>query len=292
MTDTKELSDFNNYLISQRGLSANTVKSYTKDLVSFFEYLDSEKLGLDGLKRMHIRGYLALLHQKKMTATSINRHLSALKTFIKYKKRFGYKDTANILEIESLKNNRYLPSFLFHNEFDTLTSFERKDKTDYRDAAIFELIFATGLRVSELCSLNISHIRSPHNEIRIIGKGNKERIVIYSDKAKQMLDEYMQYRDEFHPIDDALFVGISGKRLSDRSVRYILDKRIEQTALLKHISPHSLRHSFATLMIQNGADIRTVQTLLGHSNLSTTQIYTHLGIDQLKYAHLKYHPHG
>ena len=116
----KELSAFNNYLISQRGLSVNTINSYSKDLTSFFEYLDNEGLTLDGLKRTHIRGYLALLHQKRMTATSINRHLSALKTFIKYKKRFGYKDTANILEIESLKNSRYLPTFLFHNEFDTL----------------------------------------------------------------------------------------------------------------------------------------------------------------------------
>jgi len=292
MTDTKELTDFNNYLISQRGLSANTIKSYTKDLISFFDYLDSEHISLDGLKRMHIRGYLALLHQKQMTATSINRHISALKTFVKYKKRLGYKDTANILEIESLKNNRYLPTFLFNNEFDTLMSFEQKDKTDFRDAAIFDLIFSTGLRVSELCSLNLSHISAPNNEIRVIGKGNKERIVIYGEKAKRLLHDYLEHRSEFKPIDNALFVGVSGKRLSDRSVRYILDKRIEQTALMKHISPHSLRHSFATLMIQNGADIRTVQTLLGHSNLSTTQIYTHLGIDQLKYAHLKYHPHG
>ena len=288
----KDILDFTNYLAAQRGLSKNTINSYTKDLISFFDYLESEHLDLEHLQRYHIRGYLAHLKHNKLTATSINRHISALKTFIKYKKRFGYVDRASILEIESLRTNKYLPNFLFYEEFDKLISFDLHDKQDYRDRAIFQLIFATGMRVSEVVSLNLSHLNAPNNEIHIIGKGNKERIVIYGQSAKTDLHNYLKYRQDFHPVDNALFVGTSGKRLSDRSIRYVLDKRIEEVALAKHISPHSLRHSFATLMIQNGANIRTVQTLLGHSKLSTTQIYTHLGIDQLKNACHKYHPHG
>lgn len=292
MCQNNDLNSFFDYLSSQRGLSENTLRAYQNDLLKFFDYLSSENLSIEQLKRNHIRGFLAELNREKLNNNTINRILAALKSYIRYKKRFGYKDSASILEIESLKTTKYLPKFLFEDEFEKLISFEVTQKEDYRDIAIFELIFSTGLRVSEVVSLNTDHINSKENTIKIIGKGNKERVVLFGNICRERLDSYLKIRAQFKPEDNALFLGVRGKRLSDRAIRYILEKRIAQISLTKNISPHSLRHSFATTLIRNGADIRTVQILLGHSNLSTTQIYTHLGIDELKDIHFKYHPHG
>ncbi|HOJ65147.1 MAG TPA: tyrosine recombinase XerC [Spirochaetota bacterium] len=292
MSLDRDIEKYLLYLSSQKGLSENTIISYKNDLNKFYNYLTKENLDFENLKRYHFRGFLVELSKEKMNKKSINRILASIKGFVRYKIRYGYKDKANILEVESQKTAKYLPKFLFEEEFDTLINFSCNKKEDFRDRAIFELIFATGLRVSELTSLDLSHISSFNNEIRITGKGNKERIVLYGEKCKEILKEYLNVRDEFNPKENALFLNLSGKRLSQRGVRHILDKRIKEISFKKKISPHSLRHSFATAMIRNGADIRTVQTLLGHSSLATTQIYTHLGLDELKDIHYKFHPHG
>ena len=292
MSLDRDIEKYLLYLSSQKGLSENTIISYKNDLNKFYNYLTKENLDFENLKRYHFRGFLVELSKEKMNKKSINRILASIKGFVRYKIRYGYKDKANILEVESQKTAKYLPKFLFEEEFDTLINFSCNKKEDFRDRAIFELIFATGLRVSELTSLDLSHISSFNNEIRITGKGDKERIVLYGEKCKEILKEYLNVRDEFNPKENALFLNLSGKRLSQRGVRHILDKRIKEISFKKKISPHSLRHSFATAMIRNGADIRTVQTLLGHSSLATTQIYTHLGLDELKDIHYKFHPHG
>ncbi len=288
----EEIEKYLLYLSSQRGLSENTIISYRNDLNKFIDYLNKESLTLQNLKRSHFRGFLADLSLKKMNKKSINRILASIKGFIRYKIRYGYKDSANILEVESQRTTKYLPKFLFEEEFDELINFSCVKKEDYRDKAIFELIFATGLRVSEVTSLDINSFASFDGQIRIKGKGGKERIVLYGEKFKEILKEYLKVRNEFKPVENALFVNASGKRISQRAIRYILDKRIKELSFKKKISPHSLRHSFATNLIRNGADIRMVQTLLGHSSLSTTQIYTHLGLDELKDIHYKFHPHG
>ncbi|HOV14746.1 MAG TPA: tyrosine-type recombinase/integrase [Spirochaetota bacterium] len=290
-TNKQEIKSFLEYIKNQKGLSDNTVVGYELDLVKLFEYLEKENLNLNDIKRHHFRGFLQELNRLKIGKSSINRIISGIKSFIRYKIRFGYKDSASILEVESQKRNQYLPNFLFDDEFDKLMAFNIQKKEDYRDAAIFELIFSTGLRVSEVVSLNLSHINS-NKEIRIIGKGNKERIVLYGEKAEKLVNEYIVKRVDFKPKEDALFLNNQGRRLTDRGIRFILDKRINETSLAKKISPHSLRHSFATHLIRNGADIRSVQTLLGHSSLSTTQIYTHFDLDKLKEMHYNFHPHG
>lgn len=288
---SNEIIFFVNYISSQKGLSENTILAYESDLRKFFEYLEKENLNLDELKRFHFRGFLNDLSRQKLSKTSINRIISAVKSFIRFKIRSGYKDKASILEVESQKKSQYLPNFLFDEELNQLLSFDRNKKEDYRDAAIFELIFSTGLRVSELVSIDLSDINES-KEIRIIGKGNKERIVLYGERAKSMLNQYMEVRSLFKPKEDALFLNNRGKRLTTGGVEFLLEKRINEVCLTKRISPHGLRHSFATHLIRNGADIRSVQTLLGHASLSTTQIYTHFDLDKLKEMHYKYHPHG
>lgn len=290
----EDIENYLKYITVQKGLSQNSINSYKKDLLKFSEYLNKESLKIEGLQRYQFRGFLADLNKEKLSTTTINRILASIRGFIKYKIRFDYKDSAGILEIESQKTSRYLPTFLFDDEIKELINFECKSKWDYRDRAIFELIVSTGIRISELVNLNLSHFNNFNYEIRILGKGNKERIVLYGDKCKTYLNEYLKIRSTFLPgnNENALFLNNSGKRLSDRGVRFILTKRTDEMAMKKKISPHSLRHSYATLMIKNGADIRTVQILLGHSSLSTTQIYTHLNLDELKDVHYKYHPHG
>lgn len=290
----QDIEKFLQFLKVQKGLSDNTCVAYQKDLEKFASYMKSESLDLDGFKRHEFRGFLADLNRQKLSNKSINRILSSIKGFIKYKMRYGYIDTAGILEVESPKTGKHLPKFLFEEEMAELIGFECKKKEDYRDRAVFELIFSSGLRISELTSLNIDQIKDNESNIRITGKGNKERVVLYGQKCSKFILEYLTKRDEFKPLKDekALFLNTSGNRLGQRGIRYILNKRVRQIAFKKNISPHSLRHSFATALIRNGADIRTVQFLLGHSSIATTEIYTHLGLDELKDIHYKYHPHG
>jgi len=289
-----EIEKFLDFARVQKGLSGKSIDSYKKDLLKFSKYLMDENLSLEGLKRFQFRGFLAELNSQKLNNKSINRVLASVKGFIKYKIRFGYRDTAGILEVESQKESKKIPEFLFDDEMEQLISFTCESKEDYRDRAIFELLFSTGLRVSELVGLNLDDINN-RDELKIHGKGNKDRLVVYGKKCRSCLMDYISVRDKFiirENNETALFLNKYGDRLTDRGVRYLLTMRIKQMSLVKNISPHSLRHSFATSLIRNGADIRTVQTLLGHSSLSTTQIYTHLSLDNLKDIHYKCHPHG
>ena len=205
------------YISTQKGLSSNSILSYKNDLLKFHEYLKSENLEFEKLKRSDVRGFLAELNHIKMKKTSINRIISSLKGFVKYKKRFGYSDPACILEIESLKKSQYLPVFLFDEEFEKLIDFECKVKEDFRDRAVFELIFCTGLRVSELTSIDINDI-DISNEIRVSGKGDKERVVLFGNRCRNYLDQYINERKEFKPRDNALFLNHLGGRLTDRGV--------------------------------------------------------------------------
>jgi integrase/recombinase XerD len=289
-----EIKRFLEYLETQKGLSENSVLAYKKDLEKLASYLENEKISFDDLQRFQFRGFLAELSASKLSSTSINRILAAVKGFVKFKMRYGYKDAANILEVESQRAAKMLPTFLFNDEVKSLLDFECFTKEDFRDKALFELLLASGLRVGELVSLELSDL-SGGQEIKITGKGNKERFVLYDALSKDALKKYLEKRRLFlgeNKNERALFLNTKGGALTDRGVRYILSRRLVKSALAKNISPHSLRHTFATSLLKNGADIRSVQTLLGHSSLATTQVYTHLGLDELRDAHRKYHPHG
>ena len=294
MNKKELLEPFITYLQAQKGLSEKSVTAYVRDVSMFLDFLQAENLSVEKLERSNIRAFLAECNHKKLSKTSINRILSGIKSYIRFLCRNGYKDTAGILEIESQKKPEYLPSFLFEKEVKELADFECTAIQDYRDKLIIELLFATGLRVAELVSINLSDISLKMREIRITGKGNKERIVLFHKQCEKTLNDYLSVRSDFKPssTESALLLNNRGTRLSDRSIRNILNQRLITTAIHKNISPHTLRHSFATYLLQNGADIKTVQTLLGHSNLSTTQIYTHLTLEELKDVHKTFHPHG
>lgn len=294
MNKDELLKPFITYLQAQKGLSPKSVTAYTKDVSMFLDFLENENLELNNLERQNMRAFLAECNHRGLSKNSINRILSGIKSYTRFLCRNGYKDTAGILEIESQRKPEHLPNFLFEKEVNELTDFECNTSQDYRDKLIIELLFATGLRVAELVSINLTDISHKMREIRITGKGNKERIVLFSQQCEKILSSYLQIRASFkpQPTENALLLNNRGTRLSDRSIRNILNQRIINTAVHKKISPHTLRHSFATYLLQNGADIKTVQTLLGHSNLSTTQIYTHLTLEELKDVHATFHPHG
>lgn len=294
MNKEEVLNPFIAYLQAQKGLSPKSVTAYTKDVRLFLDFLEKENLDLNNLERQNMRAFLAECNHKGLSKVSINRILSGIKSYVHFLCRNGYKDTAGILEIESLRKPEHLPTFLFEKEVTELANFECSTNRDYRDKLIIELLFATGLRVAELVSINLTDISRKMREIRVTGKGNKERIVLFNQRCEKAVSDYLKIRSSFNPppTENALLLNSRGARLSDRSVRTILDKRIVNTAIYKNVSPHTLRHSFATYLLQNGADIKTVQTLLGHSNLSTTQIYTHLTLEELKDVHATFHPHG
>ncbi len=294
MNKDELLKPFITYLQAQKGLSPKSVTAYTKDVSMFLDFLKNENLELNNLERQNMRAFLAECNHRGLSKNSINRILSGIKSYTRFLCRNGYKDTAGILEIESQRKPEHLPNFLFEKEVNELADFECNTSQDYRDKLIIELLFATGLRVAELVSINLTDISYKMREIRITGKGNKERIVLFSQQCEKILSSYLQIRASFkpQPTENALLLNNRGTRLSDRSIRNILNQRIINTAVHKKISPHTLRHSFATYLLQNGADIKTVQTLLGHSNLSTTQIYTHLTLEELKDVHATFHPHG
>lgn len=289
-----DLDEFADYLRSQKGLSEKTVDAYADDVKRFHVFLKSENLNIDEINRTHLRSFLAELNSLKLEKSSINRIISGLRSYVKYRIRKGKTDAGGLLEVESLRKKEYIPEFLFDNEIEILLDFKPEDKYDFRDYFILELFLSTGIRVSELVNINAADMNLKSGELRVFGKGSKERIVLFRKRTESAFKSYMNVRNEFKPgiNEKALFLNKFGKRLTDRGVRFIVQERLNNTALCKNISPHSLRHSFATSLLRNGADIKTVQILLGHSNIASTQIYTHMTLEELKTVYANCHPHS
>ncbi len=276
------IKKFLNYLKYEKNSSEHTIKNYGMDLSQFLEYTDKKKI--DEITPLDIRGFIVLLSEKGEKKTSISRKISALRSFFKYllKERIIKSNPAESVPLPKL--DKPLPKFLTITEVNELLEEKEKDKDNFtkiRDDAILELLYATGIRISELVSLNLEDINFKEQLIRVKGKGKKERIVPFGDIAKKKVKEYIRNREEKRPKTSAVFINRFGKRLSQRYIQMMLKKHLLLKGLTKDITPHSLRHSFATHLLSMGADLRTIQELLGHVSLNTTQRYTHLNLKQL-----------
>ncbi len=287
------LERFAKYLSDERNLSPHTLAAYLRDLAEFKTFLEKHGgAGKDALARLDnfvLRRFLAELH-KRNQRTSIARKLSSLRTFFRYLVREGLLKTNPAEGLATPKLNHYLPKTLSVDEAGALM--ERGYGTtllDLRDRAILELFYSSGLRVSELTGLNVGMLDLRGNLVRVLGKGRKERIIPIGGKAHQALGAYLEARGM--PADDEpLFVNARGGRLTPRSVQRNLKTRLLKARIIKDISPHALRHSFATHLLDGGADLRAIQELLGHASLSTTQKYTQVSVDQLMAVYDKAHP--
>ena len=284
-----------NYLKAERNASPYTVRNYTSDLMDFFGFLrDREIISLNEVDRHVVRDFLSQLIEQGFVKGSIARKLSAIRSFYKYLLREEMISTNPVESTSSPKLDRRLPSFLSIEEINRLIETpDLSTPEGQRDRALLELLYASGLRVSELINLDMEQVNLNTNEIRVWGKGSKERVVLMGKPAASALNAYLnQGRPKFlgEKKSSALFITRYGKRLIARRVQRILEKYANIAGIEKRVHPHMLRHTFATHLLDGGADLRVVQELLGHANLSSTQIYTHVTQSQARKAYLSAHP--
>ncbi len=284
---------FLNYLKIEKNYSKHTLTSYTNDLREFFKFLDKETL--ENVDVLFLRKYLALLKTNDFSKKTVARRMASLRTYFKYLVREGYLKKSPVGFLKTPKLEKRLPIILDENEMSRLMDSPGQDLAGLRDRAILEALYSTGMRVSELVGLNIDGIDFIGGVCRVLGKGAKERLCPIGDRALRCIRQYLASLESMKQRKgNALFVNVSphqkGSRLTDRSVRRVVEKYIARTCRKENISPHTFRHSFATHLLNRGADLRSVQELLGHENLSTTQIYTHVSTQRLKEAYDKAHP--
>jgi len=285
----KYIEKFMRYLEIERNYSQHTILNYHLDLEDFKKF--TGETDLEKIDYLTLRKYLAELKEKKLGTRSVNRRLSALRSFFRFLTRDGYLKTNPILILSSPKIEKHLPNFLTEEEVTKLieAAFAKDEKDDLglRNRAVLETFYSTGIRISELVGLNTPDVDFISGIVKVMGKGRKERIVPIGEIAIRAIRKYLEKRKKQ---DNALFLNKAGKRITDRGVRNIVHKYIQLAGIKQGVSAHTFRHSFATHLLNRGADLRTVQELLGHANLSTTQIYTHLTTDKLKSVYDKAHP--
>lgn len=285
----KILDKYLDNLLNEKKYSEHTVSAYEGDIELFLSYLDNEKITFFEVDYFVIRYYIVHLSNSEYSKSSIKRKLSAVNSFFNYALKHNYIKENPVPLVESIKGDKFLPDFLFIEEVRQLIKACNDRKFKYRDKLIIMLLFFNGLRVSELVSIKLSDIKNNH--LKIVGKGSKERYTILSSQVINIITEYINNeRSSSTSKHDYLFVNNNKEHLTDRGVRYIVNDISKTSELDKHVYPHMLRHSFATYFLTHGSDLRTVQTFLGHKNLSTTQIYTHLSNEHIKAAHQQFHP--
>ena len=288
------LSEYKQYLIVEKGLSKNTIIAYLNDLNRFSDYLkDIHQINkIENISKEHIRLYLKEL-PKSNSASSITRKLVSLRMFFTFLMKEKLIDVNIMSNFDLPKVDKKLPTVLSIQEMqEILDSIVIDDHLSSRNRCMLELMYATGLRVSELINLNVGSVNIYMGYIKVIGKGDKERIVPIGDIAKKILDEYLNhYREKFIKKESSLlFFNNHGNKLSREEFYIILKQIIKQTSINKKISPHTIRHSFATHLLENGADLRSIQELLGHSDISTTTIYTHISNQKIRNEYQQFHP--
>jgi integrase/recombinase XerC len=289
---SKNVEDFLGFLATEKGASEHTVKNYGIDLREFGKFITDKDF--KDLTYLDIRSFLAFLKTRDYSKSSISRKLACLRSFFKYLVRENILTQNPAAGIATPKKEKKLPSFMNPDEITKLLEApSRNNWEERRDKAILEMLYSSGLRVSELAGLNHDDLDFFQGLVRVRGKGKKERIVPVGQTALNVLRAYLDMkapREAANAIKKPLFISRIGSRLTDRSVRRMILKYVKRTGLGKEISPHTFRHSFATHMLDRGADLRSVQELLGHANLSTTQIYTHVTTQRLKDAYAAAHP--
>ncbi|TCL62989.1 integrase/recombinase XerD [Hydrogenispora ethanolica] len=289
------LQDYLNYLSVERGLAKNTLESYGRDLRQFLSYLKEKKnLDLQATTQATVIGYLLLLQARGKATATLSRNLAAIKSYYHFLAREGMIERDPTINLDAPKQEKRLPRVLSVQDVEHLLEQpDLKNPVGVRDRAMLEVLYATGLRVSELVSLKINDLNLEMSYIRCFGKGSKERIVPLGSVATKYVKIYLEHARKFlasSPYEDTLFLNHHGKGLTRQGFWKIIKKYAENLDIAIEITPHTLRHSFATHLLENGADLRSVQEMLGHADISTTQVYTHLTKDRIKEVYEKAHP--
>lgn len=298
MNNTELLDEFCDSLWLEDGLSRNTLDSYRRDLNKFAAWLDKQRdVSLLDATHGDIQGYLAyLVAKQKAKPSSTGRNISSLKRLFRYLLRQGKVNTDPTLQIDTPKLPRNLPKSLTESDVEALLGApDVQTPLGMRDRTMLEVLYATGLRVSELVTLRATQVSMDMGVVRVMGKGSKERLVPFGEEALEWLQRYLADARTIllgPKVSDALFVTARGEGMTRQMFWYLIKKYARQAVLNKPLSPHTLRHAFATHLLNHGADLRVVQMLLGHADISTTQIYTHVARERLKLLHARHHPRG
>lgn len=279
-------NEYRNYLTSVRKYPDNTVNSYLSDITIFKEYLSSLKINYLKVDKDIIREYLKVLGNSNYKSSSINRILSSLKNYYDYLEYKHLIEYNPLKDLNRPKKEKRLPNFINNNDYEKIIkkSLERTDFIGRRNTLLLELLYSSGIRISEALNIKIKDINMGDKSIRILGKGSKWRIVYFGEYAKEYLEEYLKVRNSSL---EYLFLNKNNTLLTRRGAEYIISNLVKTSLLKKKVTPHTFRHSYATEMLNNGADIRSVQELLGHSSLSTTGIYTHVTNEVVRREYLK-----
>lgn len=295
---------FKKYIIVEKNVSKYTITNYLGDLNQFYLFLkesghspQEEKTEISKIDRIAIRSFMGYLSKKSYSGASMGRKLASLSSFFKFLCREGYLENNPAKSVPIPKKNAKLPSFLTPDEMFSIMDLPEKNSfIGTRDQAILELFYSSGIRVGELVGVSLEDIDTIQRNIRVLGKGKKERFVPFGSKAAEAINSYLIFRTKIiakrkpNPIPDALFLNFRGKGITSRGVRKALARYLNPYLVSGRVSPHTLRHTFATHMLEGGADLRSIQELLGHAHLSTTQKYTHLTVDQLMKTYDQAHP--
>lgn len=280
----KEVDNFLHYLKEELNYSEYTIKNYQLDLTDFFKYVNASNIDFLNIENIHVRGYLKYLDTCNLKNTTISRRISALRTFYNYLLEKGFVKNNIFLNVKNPKLEKKLPNYLNYTEIEELlASIDTSNSEGLKRRLLIEMFYSTGCRVGEMVNVKISDTDFYNKTIKVMGKGSKERIVYYGDYASKYLEDYLKNKDR----KGYLFTNKKGEKLTIEEVEYIVRDIMKHISIKTHVTPHTLRHTFATHLLNNGADIRTVQELLGHANLSTTGIYTHVSSDRLKDIYFK-----
>ncbi|MCR4964105.1 MAG: tyrosine-type recombinase/integrase [Bacteroidales bacterium] len=293
-----DYQDFITYLQTERRMSVHTVEAYSKDLGQFFTFLEEvvQPKTLNDITPDDVRTWIiTLLEDKGDTARTVNRKLSSLKAFFRYQMKMENVKTNPMASILSPKIKKRLPEYVEQNDMQRLFSSDlfAEDFEGRRDQVIIELFYATGIRLSELLNLHVQDIDLSQNTIKVLGKRNKERIIPFGENMHDLFTMYLDiYQKKFHPglENYCIFVAANGKQLYPKAVYRIVRKYLDMVTTIDKRSPHVIRHTFATHMLNNGADLNAIKTILGHSSLAATQVYTHNSMEQLKSIYKQAHP--